>query len=74
MRSKELALPRASHSGEIALAGSRCRRSTLAVAPVLFAPGVVTETKIVQIISPSLNCPCIAAETGAPCGPTVLII
>jgi hypothetical protein len=34
---KELALPRASHSGEIALAGSRLLRATLAAAPVLFA-------------------------------------
>jgi hypothetical protein len=32
---KGLALPCASHSGEIALVGSRCLRSTLAAAPVL---------------------------------------
>ncbi len=32
---KELALPRASHSGEIAPSGSRRLRSTLAVAPVV---------------------------------------
>ncbi len=37
-----LVLPRASHSGEIALAGSRRLRSTLAAAPVLFAHAVVT--------------------------------
>ena len=40
---KGLALPRACHSGEIALAGSRHLRSTLAAAPVLFAHAVVTE-------------------------------
>ncbi len=37
---KGLALPRASHSGEIAL---RRLRSKLAAAPVLFAHAVVTE-------------------------------
>jgi hypothetical protein len=37
---KGLALPRLSHSGEIALAGSRRLRSTLTAAPVLFAPAV----------------------------------
>ena len=42
---KELALPRAFHSGEIALAGSRRLHSTLAAAPVLFAHAVVTEIK-----------------------------
>jgi hypothetical protein len=42
---KGLALPRASHSGEIALAGSRRLHSTLAAAPVLFAYAVVTEIK-----------------------------
>ena len=31
---KGVALPRASHSGEITLTGSRCLRSTLAAAPV----------------------------------------
>ncbi len=41
----------ASHSGEITLAGSRRLRSMLAVAPVLFAHAVVTETKIGRIIS-----------------------
>ena len=42
-----LALPRASHSGEIALAGSRRLRSMLAAAPVLFTHAVVivAETK-----------------------------
>ena len=42
---KGLALPRACHSGEIALAGSRHLRSTLAAAPVLFAHAVVPEIK-----------------------------
>ena len=48
---KGLALPRASHSGEIALAGSSRLRSTLAAAPVLFAHAVVTETTISRIIA-----------------------
>ncbi len=39
---KELALPRATHSGEITLVGSRRLRSTLAAAPVLFAHTFVT--------------------------------
>jgi hypothetical protein len=43
---KGLALPRASHSGEIALAGLYRLRSTLTAAPVLFAHAVVTETEI----------------------------
>ena len=42
---KGLALPRLSHSGEIALSGSRSLRPTLAEAPVLFARAVVTEAK-----------------------------
>ncbi len=42
---KGLALPRACHFGEIALAGSRRLRSTLAAAPILFAHAVVTEIK-----------------------------
>ena len=42
---KGLALPRASHSGEIALAGSRHLRSTLAAASILSAHVVVTEIK-----------------------------
>ncbi len=42
MHSKDLALPRTSHSGEIALPGSRRLRSTLAAAPVLFAHAIVT--------------------------------
>ncbi len=40
-----LALPRVSHSGEIALAGSRRLRFTLAAAPVLVEHAAVTETK-----------------------------
>ena len=51
---KRLALPRACHSGGIALAGSRHLRSTLAAAPVLFAHAVVTEIKTSRIITPSL--------------------
>ncbi len=42
---KGLALPRASHSSEIALAGSRRLRSTLAAAPVLLARAVLTVVK-----------------------------
>ena len=42
---KGLVLPRARHTGEIALAGLHCLRSTLAAAPVLFAHSVVTEIK-----------------------------
>ena len=42
---KGLALPRASHSGEIALSGSRRLRSTLAAARILFAHTVVTVAK-----------------------------
>ncbi len=42
---KGLALPCASHSGEIALAGSRRLRSTLAAAPVRFARAVVAVAK-----------------------------
>ena len=49
---KELALPRACHSGEIALAGSRRLHSTLAAAPVLFAHDVVTVAEIDRIITP----------------------
>ncbi len=43
---KGLAQPRASHSSEIAMAGSRRLRSTLAAAPVLFTHAVVTEAEI----------------------------
>jgi large subunit ribosomal protein L20 len=42
---KGLALPRASHSSEITLAGSRRLRSTLAAAPVFSAHAVVTVAK-----------------------------
>ena len=42
---KGLALPRACHYGEIALAGSRRLHSTLAAARVLFAHTVVTVAK-----------------------------
>ncbi len=51
---KGLALPRASHSGEIVIACSRRPRCTLAKAPVFFAHAVVTKVKIGGIISPSL--------------------
>ncbi len=50
---KGLALLRASHSGEIALVGSRRLRSTLVAAPVLFAHAIVTEIKIGRITSPT---------------------
>ncbi len=49
---KGLALPRASHFGEIALSGSRRLRSPLAPAPVLFAHAVATEVDIGRIITP----------------------
>ena len=39
---KGLALPRASHSGEIALVGSQRLRAMLATVPVLFAHNAVT--------------------------------
>ena len=42
---KGLALPRASHSGEIALSGLRRLRDTLATVPVLYAQAVVTVAK-----------------------------
>jgi hypothetical protein len=48
---KGLALQRASHSGEIALAGSRHLRSTLA-ARVFFAHTVVTLAKTSSFITP----------------------
>jgi hypothetical protein len=41
-----LALLCACHSSEIALAGSRRLRSTLAAAPVLLAHAVITATKL----------------------------
>ncbi len=40
-----LALPRASHSGEIALSGSRRLYSTLATVPVFFAHAIVIVVK-----------------------------
>ena len=49
---KGLALPRAHHSGEIALAGSRGLHSTLAAAPVLFAHAAVTVAKQQMVSSP----------------------
>ena len=51
---KGLALLCASHSGEIALSGSRRLRSTRVAAPVFFAHAVVTEIKIGRITSPCL--------------------
>jgi hypothetical protein len=42
---KGLALPHASHSGEIALPGSLRLRSTLAAAPVLFVHAAVAVSK-----------------------------
>ena len=46
---KGLVLPRASHSGEIAMAGSRRLRSMLVAAPVLFAHAVVhSSNKVVS--------------------------
>ena len=54
---KGLALPRASHSSKIALAGSRRLCPTLAGAPVLIAHAVVTKIKTGTIISPT-TCAC----------------
>ena len=51
---KGLELPCASHSGEIAQAGSRRLRPTLAAAPVRFAHAVVKEIKNSILISPTL--------------------
>ncbi len=48
---KGLALPRASHSGEIALVGSRRLRSTLAAAPALFVVTIITVAKTSGFIS-----------------------
>ena len=45
-------LPRASHSGEITLAGLRRLRSKLAAASVHFVLDAVTNIKISKIISP----------------------
>ena len=42
---KELALPRESHSGEIALSDSRRLRATLAAMPIRFAQAVATVAK-----------------------------
>ncbi len=50
---KGLALPRASHFGEIALAGSRRLRSKLATTPVFSAHAVVTVAKTSSFSTPS---------------------
>ena len=49
-----IALPRASQSGEIALAGSRCLHSMLAAVPVLLALafGIVTQKQVVSTVVP----------------------
>ncbi len=62
---KGLALPRASHSGEIALAGSRHLRSTLAAAPVLFAHAAITVGKTSS--SAPLPCARVRAKALACC-------
>ena len=51
MREKGLALPRASHSGEIALAGSHRLRSTLAAAPVFLHTLLSEAIKISRMIT-----------------------
>jgi hypothetical protein len=51
-KSKVLALPCASHSGEITLSGSRRLHFTLAAAQVLFAHAVVTVAKNIFITQP----------------------
>ena len=49
----------ASHSGDIALAGSRRLRATLAATPVLFAHTVVTVAKNSLFIAPTIDlCAC----------------
>ena len=60
---KGLALLRACHSTEIALAGSRRLHSTLAAAPVLFAHAVAPEIKN-RITSPSGDCAEAATGSG----------
>ncbi len=50
---KGLALPRASHSGEIAQLGSRHLHSAIVAAQVLFAHAVVTEIEIDRIARPT---------------------
>ena len=54
---KGLALPRAIHSGEIAMSGSRRLRPTLATAPVLFAHALsrITVAKSKQFRRPYLG-------------------
>ena len=49
---KGLALLRTIHLGEFMLPGSRCLRSTLAAAPVLFAHAVVTVAKQSRFSAP----------------------
>ncbi len=65
---KGLALPRASHSGEIALASSRHMCSTVAEAPVLFAHAVVTEPKMSSCVALT---PAQAAQQDIPVGRAV---
>ncbi len=51
---KALALPRFSHSGEIAVLGIYRLRSTLVTEPVLSMQSAVTKIKISRMISPIL--------------------
>ncbi len=51
-----LALPRVSHSGEIALSGSRRPRPTVAAARILLAHAGVTEVETGRTSSPDLCC------------------
>ncbi len=53
------ALPRASHSSEIALPGSRRPRSTLAVASALFAHAAVSEQRFTIFFTNSIKVPSI---------------
>ncbi len=53
MREKALALPRASHSGEVALAGFSRLRPALLGASIFFPHAVVTVANIGRVITPS---------------------
>ncbi len=63
MRPKRQALPRASHYGEIALAGSRRMHSTLSATPVPSAHAIVTIAKNKQFRQPQQH-------SGTPVGMT----
>ncbi len=66
MRDKGLTLPRASHSGEIALAGSRRLRSTLAAAQVLFHTLLLLYRRVPKFSPYGLVCYACAQRPGLP--------